>query len=202
MDLLALNSLPSELREAIAFQELAAGQTLFQQGDVASAVFVVRTGRIRLMRYINEDKLVTFQVARPGESLAEIALFSDTYPCTAIAEVASRAIAYPKQALLSALRNHPDLAEDFMAMLLRKIQELKFRIELRDIRAARERVLRYLRDLAQAQTTVTLDRPLKDIAADLDFTPETLSRTLTRLEREGVITRRRLQITLHDSSAA
>lgn len=52
------------------------------------------------------------------------------------------------------------------------------------------------------QTTTTFDRPLKDIAVDLGLTPETLSRALTRLEREGIITRTRLQIKLQNLSAA
>jgi CRP-like cAMP-binding protein len=204
MDLLTLDSLPAQLRNAIAHRDLARGENLFQQGEETSAFFIVETGRVKLVRYTTEDRVVTFQVAGAGESLAEIALFSDTYPCTAVAEVASRVIIYPKQLLLSALHDNPDLAEDFMAMLVRKIQALKFRLELRDIRAAHERLLRYLRYQVQPgeQNIVNFDRPLKDIAVELGLTPETLSRALARLEQEGMITRTRLQITLQNSPAA
>ncbi|NJL56178.1 winged helix-turn-helix domain-containing protein [bacterium] len=45
------------------------------------------------------------------------------------------------------------------------------------------------------------DRPLKDIAADLGITPETLSRALTKLERDGAITRQQNAIILRDVSA-
>ncbi|GAA6617632.1 Crp/Fnr family transcriptional regulator [Scytonema sp. NUACC26] len=204
MDLLTLNSLPEELRNAVVHHDLSTGETLFQQGDPASSFFIVETGRIKLVRYTNDDKVVTFQVAEQGNSLGEIALFSETYPCSAVAEVPSRVIRYPKEPLLSAIRANPELAEDFMAMLVQKIQDLKLRIELRDIRAAHERLLRYLRYLAQSnsESVVNVDRPLKEIAADLGLTPETLSRALARLEREGKIARTRLQITLQRSSAA
>lgn len=204
MDLLTLNSLPEELRNAVVHHDLSTGETLFQQGDPASSFFIVETGRIKLVRYTSDDKVVTFQVAEQGNSLGEIALFSEIYPCSAVAEVASRAIAYPKEPLLSTIRSNPELAEDFMAMLVQKIQDLKLRIELRDIRAAHERLLRYLRYLAQSneQSIVNVDRPFKEIAADLGLTPETLSRALARLEREGKIARTRLQITLEKSSAA
>ena len=204
MDLLTLDSLPGQLRNAITHRDLARGENLFQQGEETYAFFIVETGRVKLVRYTTEDKVVTFQVAEPGESLAEIALFSDTYSCTAVAEVASRVIVYPKQLLLSALCDNPDLAEDFMAMLVRKIQALKVRLELRDIRAAHERLLRYLRYqvLPGEQNIVNFDRPLKDIAVELGLTPETLSRALSRLEQEGMITRTRLQITLQNSPAA
>ncbi|MEC4812463.1 MAG: Crp/Fnr family transcriptional regulator [Scytonema sp. PMC 1069.18] len=199
-----LDSLPKELQNAVSFRDLATQETLFQQGDATSSFFVVETGRVKLIRYTSDDKAVTFQVARPGDILAEIALFSDTYPCTAVAEVASRLIVYPKALLLPAIRQNPQLAEDFMAMLVQKIQDLKIRLELRDIRAAHERLLRYLGYLAQSeeQNTVSFDRPLKDIAADLGLTPESLSRALTRLEKEGMITRTRLQIALQNPPAA
>ncbi|BAZ65509.1 MAG: Crp/Fnr family transcriptional regulator [Pelatocladus maniniholoensis HA4357-MV3] len=198
MNLQTLESLPLELRHLIVHRDLEAQENLFQQGDEATAFYVVETGRLKLVRYSSNGKEVTFPIARAGEIIAEIALFSNTYPCAVVAEVASRVIVYPKQAILSALRDNSDLAEDFMAMLVRKIHDLKVRLELRDIRAAHERVLRYLRYMAQLdeQTTVTFDRPLKDIALDLGLTPETLSRALTRLEREGMITRTKLQIKL------
>ncbi|KAB8317233.1 Crp/Fnr family transcriptional regulator [Tolypothrix campylonemoides VB511288] len=204
MDLLTLDTLPVQLRNAIVHRNLAAGETLFQQGDLALSFFVVETGRVRLVRYTSGDKEVTLQITGSGEGVGEIALFSETYPCTAVAEVNSRVIVYPKELLLSAIRNNPDLAEDFMAMLVRKIQDLKIRIELRDIRKAHERLLRYLRYQAQSgeQNIVNFDRPLKDIAVDLGLTPETLSRALTRLERDGMITRTRLSVTLVNSPAA
>lgn len=89
-----------------------------------------------------------------------------------------------------------------MAMLVKKIQSLKLRLELRDIRIAHERVLHYLRHLINypQETTIVLDRPLKDIAEDLGFTPEALSRALIRLETDGAIARDARIITLHNNS--
>lgn len=201
MDLLTPESLPPALRDGITYQELTVGQALFQQGDPALALFVVATGRLRLFRYTTEGKIVTFCVAQGGESFGEVALLSDIYTDSAVAEVASRVAVYPKQLLLNAMREHPNLAEDFMTLLVRKIQSLKFRLELRDIRLAHERVLQYLRHLAQpdSETSVDLDRPLQEIAGDLGLTPETLSRALAQLEQEGAIARYQRIIILRNS---
>ena len=191
MDLTDILRLPEPLRNNITTQNLAAGETLFTQEEEATNFYLVTLGRIKLVRYINEDRVSTFEIVRASQSLAEIALFEDIYTCTAIAEVDSEVIVYPKELLLSILRSYPDVAIDFMEMLVKKIQSLKFRLELRDIRIAHERVLHYLRHLVNfpEETTVVLDRPLKDIANDLGFTPETISRALIKLETDAAIAR-------------
>ena len=204
MDLTDTLRLPKSLQNKIVVQQLAAGETLFAQEDEAANFYVVTSGRIKLLRYLEAGKISTFEIVRASQSVAEVALFADIYPCTATAEINSEVIAYPKEELLKVLREYPDLAQDFMSMLVKKIQSLKFRLELRDIRIAHERVLRYLRHLVNfpEETIVVLDRPLKDIAGDLGFTPETLSRALIKLETDGAIARQERIITLYNNSAA
>ncbi|GAA6621516.1 Crp/Fnr family transcriptional regulator [Scytonema sp. NUACC26] len=197
MDLSNLDSLPTALQSAATFQNLVAGQVLFHEREPAQAIFAVAVGRFRLVRYTSEGQLVIFQVVRAAESFGESALFLDTYNCNAIAEVPSRAIAYPKQVLLSVLQERPDLAISFMERFERKIQWLKSLIELRSIRSARERILQYLLTLARpSATTLTFDRPLKNVASELGLSPEVLYRTLAQMEREGILTRARGQIIL------
>jgi CRP/FNR family transcriptional regulator, dissimilatory nitrate respiration regulator len=223
MDLLSLNQPPTPLQNSmrstfpdgvIALRELASEQTLFWQGDSASALFIVETGRLKIARHTAEGRSITLQIARSGDSLAESALFSDFYSYGAVAEIASRVIVYPKQPLLQALQEHPSLAEDLMTRLAGKNSSLVMQLELRDIRAAHRRVLQYLSYLAHAgdinrkdvnvenARVISFDRPLKEIAIDLGLTPATLSRALTRLEREGQITRKQNLIQLQRSSAA
>lgn len=202
MDLSILDSLPSTLQSAATYQVLVTGQALFHRRDQAQSIFVVQTGRLKLVRYTSEGKLVILQVVRTGESFAESALFSDVYGCDAVAEMPSRVIAYPKQVLLTLLRQQPDLAESFINRLALKNQSLKDRLELQSIRSARERILQYLLHLIQTgETTINFDRPIKDIAVELGLTPEALYRTLAQMEREGIITRTQRQITLRTPAA-
>jgi CRP/FNR family transcriptional regulator, dissimilatory nitrate respiration regulator len=204
MDLLTLDDLPPDLRSAIAIRELVPEQILFRQGDCASALFIVKTGRLKVVRLSSEQRSVTLQIARPNESFGEAALVSDFYPYTAIAEMTSQVMVYPQQVLLSALQQHSNLAEDLMARLIRKNLALIMQLELRDIRSAHWRVLNYLRYLTKPDhpPLISFDRPLKSIAIDLGLAPATLSRALTRLEREGMIIREQNQITLQDVPAA
>lgn len=197
MDLSIPDSLPSALQLAATYQILGTGQVLFHRRDQAQSIFVVQTGRLRLVRYTSEGKLVILQVVRAGESFAESALFSEVYGCDAIVEIPAKVIVYPKPLLLTVLREQPDLAESFINRLAVKNQSLKDRLELQSIRSARDRVLQYLLHALQSgETTVNFDRLIKDIAAELGLTPEALYRTLAKMEKEGIITRAERQITL------
>lgn len=199
MDFLKSDHLPTELRTAIAYENLATGQALFFQGDVAWAIFAVESGQISLVRYTETGQAIKHYGIKSGESFAQAALFNGSYDCAAIADVPSRIAVVPRQPLLDALRQYPDLAVSYMAQLAQQLHETRTLLDLRSIHSAHDRVLYYLHLSAQSTPkTVTFDRPLKEIAADLDLSPETFSRTLSQLQREGVITRIKRKITLND----
>ncbi len=191
MELLNPESLPPQLQNAATSYSFAAGQRLFRQGDRASNVYLVISGRIKLVRYTIEGGMVVLQVARNGESLGDSSFFADFYSSTAIAEIESTAIAYPQPLLREALREYPELARDYRIRLIGKIQSFKVILELLQIRSAHLRLLQYLQynTSPNNETVVNLDRPLKEVATELDLAPRTISRALARLEEEGRIVR-------------
>ena len=176
---------------------LARGELLFRQGDRAAAIYKVESGRLRLIRRTVDDHLVILHTARRGEFFAEASLFADVYHCDAVAAAPSSIRAYPKGIVMDALRTDPALAEAFMARLARQLQELRARMELRNIRSARERVLQYLRLRAGAHgRSIAIEGQLQDIAAEIGITREALYRTLAALEAEGHVTRTDIGIVL------
>ena len=189
--------LPPALESGSSIRELAPGELLFNQGDPATAIYRVETGQLRLVRRTIDDHLVILHMARPGEFFAEAALFADIYHCDAIASTASRVRAYPKATVRAALRADLVLAETFMARLARQLQQLRARMELRNIRSARDRVLQYLRLRAGTEgRSVAMEGRLQDIAAEIGMTREALYRTLATLEAEGYLTRTETRILL------
>ena len=180
-------------------RELAAGELLFRQGDSAAAIYRVESGRLRLVRRTVDDHLIILHTARRGEFFTEAALFAETYHCDAVAAASSRVRVYPKAEVIEALRADPALAEAFMARLARQLQELRARMELRNIRSAKERVLQYLRLRAGRGRSVALDGQLQDIAAEIGMTREALYRTLAALEAEGRLSRSETAILLKNA---
>lgn len=194
MTRLMLDNLPEELLQLAARRSLGADQILFQQRDRAESIFFLESGQIRLVNFTDQQIINNFFV-EPGESFAESAPFSDTYACTAIADLPSEVIAIPKPVFLEALHQDFDFCRTFMAQLVYRFDNVRSLLVLRSIRSARERLLRYLMMKRGAnQTIVDLDRPLKDIASELGLVPEVLSRALAMLQNEGIINRDKRRI--------
>jgi len=199
---MAPDPLPASLEAASTIRVLASGELLFRQGDPAAAIYKVESGRLRLIRRTVDDHLVILHTARRGEFFAEASLFADTYHCDAVAAAQSIVRVYQKEIVINALRTNPALAEAFMARLAHQLQELRARMELRNIRSARDRVLQYLRLCAGiGGRSIALDGQLQDIAAEIGITREVLYRTLAALETEGHLTRTETAILLKNSDA-
>jgi CRP/FNR family transcriptional regulator, dissimilatory nitrate respiration regulator len=194
--------LPKQLESGTTDRVLAPGEQLFRQGDQASAIYKVESGRLRLIRRTVDDHLVILHTARRGEFFAEASLFADAYHCDAVAAAPSSIRVYPKQTVMEAMRTDPALAEAFMAQLAHQLQELRARMELRNIRSARDRVLQYLRLRAGTHgRSIAIEGQLQDIAAEIGMTREALYRTLAALETEGHLTRTETAILLKKSDS-
>ena len=192
--------LPPSLEAGSVVRVLASGELLFRQGDRAEAIYRVETGRLRLIRRTIDDHLVILHTAGRGEFFAEASLFAEAYHCDAIAAAQSRVWVYPKAIVMDALRTDPALAETFIARLARQLQELRARMELRNIRSARERVLQYLRLRAGVHgRSIAIEGQFQDIAAEIGISREALYRTLAALEAEGYLTRTENAILLKKS---
>ncbi|RAM49405.1 MAG: Crp/Fnr family transcriptional regulator [Hapalosiphonaceae cyanobacterium JJU2] len=185
-----IDQLPTSLQTAITYKDLAHGEVLFYQNEPSQGIFAIDSGRIKLIHYTDVGKTVNHYSVRPGEYFAEVALFNETYVCTAVAELPSRIICFPKEVFLNTLEQDFNLSKTFTEQLARRLHYTKLLLELRGMRSARERVLHYLRVITPANEKIlVLEHPLKEIANDIGITPEALSRTLTQLQSDGVITR-------------
>jgi CRP/FNR family transcriptional regulator, dissimilatory nitrate respiration regulator len=193
-DAWASAGLPERLAAAVGaagtIRRLAAGEALFRQADPARAIFAVLSGRVQLLRHTSAGQRVLLHDARPGELLAEAALFAEAYHCDATAAIAAEVRVLPKPALHEALRRDPALALGLAGTLAHQVQALRGRLALRDLRPARERVLAGLAlHAGPGGGAVRLPGTLADFAAEIGLTHEALYRTLASLEREGRIER-------------
>lgn len=166
-----------------------AGSALFRQGSATSGLFLIKSGRIRLLRVTPDGTAVTMHLGRAGEMFAEASLFSPCYHCDAVAEEDSEVWVYAKEALAPRLNADPEALWAFCGTLARRLLAARTRLELKQTRSARERVLQFLRLRCDADGVFVPERSLKDVATEVCLTHEALYRALADLDRAGAIRR-------------
>jgi CRP-like cAMP-binding protein len=173
-----------------ARRQFARGEAVFRQGDPAAAIFLVETGRIRLVRTLQDGASITLHIADAGDSFAEASLSTASYHCDAVAEMDSMVVSLPKAGILSVLASDPGESLALIGALAAQVRDLRAMLELRNIRSASDRVLAWLRLRAAGQPPIIpIRRSWTLIADEVGLTREAVYRALASLERQGQISR-------------
>lgn len=189
--------LPQSVRDAGVQRVLDTGDFLFRADTRTAGLFEVVEGRIKLVRIAPSGRETILYAASAGDILAEASIFSPTYHCDAVAATHSVVRLYPKEPLFAAFRENPMAAQAFTGMLAREIMRLRTRLELRNIRSARDRLHAYLLLRREDDSSsVILREPLIQVAAEIGLAHETVYRTLAAMEADGEIVRRGTRIIL------
>ena len=175
---------------------LKVGETVFHAEEPAEKIFGVKAGKIQLVRYLENGQVSTQYSVEDGDWFGERALFYDAYPNSAIATQPSEIVAIPTEIFRTLLRHNPELSLSFINQLTDQLHTAKHLMTLRCIRSASDRVLAYLDSLRPpGQNTCIMVCPIKAIAAQICLTPEVVSRSLRKLQDDGIIERNRRKIT-------
>lgn len=189
--------MPAIARAAASDRKLKTGESLFRRGSKTVGLYEVLSGCVRLVRVDRAGREAVLHVAGPSDTFAEASLFSAQYHCDAIASTNATVRLYPKREVLAALEENPKAMKAFSSTLAHRVMNLRTSIEQRNIRSARGRVRHFLAlNVGSDSRTVELHGTLKELAAELGLTHESLYRTLAELERSGHIRRKGGKITL------
>lgn len=166
------------------------GEIIFHADATAQHIFGVQTGKIQLVRYFENGHMSNQYAVENGMWFGEDALFSLVYQNSAIATQPSNIIAIPKQTFLTLLRHDPEVSITFMGQLVEQLYIAKTIMTLRCIRSAYGRVLAYLNTIRPSNhSTCVLNCSIKEMAEQICLTPEVVSRSLRKLQDDGIIQR-------------
>jgi CRP/FNR family transcriptional regulator len=170
-------------------ETLPADATIFLQGDPADAFYLLAEGAVKIVKEFRDGRSATIRHVRPGETFGESVLFNDTYPAGAETMAVSRLYRLGSDAFRRLTLAEPELGLRLIATMAQLLVMLNQRVEelLLPVPA---RLARYLLDLCSEQGTPAhchLPIAKQELAARLGTVPETLSRTLNRFIRGGLI---------------
>lgn len=183
------------------------GEVIFHQGDVGTALFLVRKGEVAIRLSSAEGKEVILALLSRGESFGELALLDGEPRSTdAVARDETHLLSLHQEDFRRFLSERPQVAMGLLAVLsgmVRRITQFVYDSAFLDARA---RLARVLLDLARTQGQpsaaggVVIPRQFTqaELANLCGVTRESANKWLRFFSREGLLTYENGQITLVD----
>lgn len=189
---------PLELREldllnAIASRiRIAPEQLLFCEGEEADSVFAVTDGTVRLSKMLPDGRRQVTGFLSPGGFLG--IAYSDTYAYSAEAVTHLALCRFPRRRLEALLYDIPSLERRLLSIAFNELKAAQDQMLLLGRKSAEEKISSFLwhwcrRSHQLCSPGCVIDLPMNrtDIADYLGLTTETVSRTLSRFAKDGLL---------------
>jgi CRP-like cAMP-binding protein len=185
------------------------GEVVFREGDDSNTCYVVRSGHARAVREHADGRQITLATFGPGDIFGELAMFDDERRSATVEAIDELAVVgIPGIDMRALLARHPDIAVKLVIALGRRLRAANERLARQSFQTVQSRVagvLAQLVDQARAEGAgegdVLLTATQAELAQLAGSSRESASRFLAVLERAGVISQGRGQLTVHDPAA-
>ena len=167
------------------------GTSVFNRGDAAVGLYILLEGQLKLGVTSPQGAEKIISIITPGESFGEAILFMERqFPVYAQAILDSQVLLVPKSLIFSMLDNDHLFARKMLVGLSIRMHQLVQDIEMLSLQSCTQRFIGYLLQIsadAPDGSKITLPTSKTTIASLLNLTPETLSRTLAKLQQLELI---------------
>jgi CRP/FNR family transcriptional regulator len=186
-----------DLARQVSFRNYVRDEEIFYQGDPADRVWWVYTGRVKIIYHDQAGREVILEIISPGEAFGGAVLFFPNQPATAKALEDASIASFSSELYAKFLLDHPPVTLKLIRMLgARHLSMINMQI-LAGERVER-RMAHILYKLAArvgradpVGTLITIPLSRQDLADMSCTTLETAIRTVSRFQKEGLITTRR-----------
>jgi CRP/FNR family transcriptional regulator, dissimilatory nitrate respiration regulator len=194
----------ARVKQSMRVLHLEEGERLFDFGIPADRFFLVHTGQMKLFRLSMDGVEKVIEIIQAGQTFAEAVMFMErkNYPVSAEAIAASEVYSFDSRGFLQALRESTDSCFHLLADMSMRLHMRLNEIDHLTLQNATYRMINYLsQQLPDGSTdniTIELNAPKSIIASRLSIQPETFSRILSNLQKEGIISVHGKQVDIHD----
>lgn len=198
----------SELDELrIVKRRVVRGASLYRAGDNFEAVYAVRSGAFKSAGVSSNgvEKITGFHL--PGEVMGLDAINNDRHDFNAVALEDSEVCVIPFSELTEMAQHIPELQQELFRLLSRDISRDHGLMLLLGSMTAEQRLAAFLlsfsrryKRLGYAADRFILRMTREEIGNYLGLTLETVSRLMSRFQREGLLAVQQREVTFKDSA--
>jgi CRP/FNR family transcriptional regulator len=165
-------------------------EIIFSEGEPADRLYCVAAGRARVYKLSADGREHVIHTFGPGDSLGEAAMFAgSSYPAYAGAIEESMVLSITRADLLALIKKNPSISLKMLAALSRRLRTMVSIIEDRSVHDVEGRLAKYIFKSVMKRNAAVFELDISKgaLAQLLGTIPETLSRTLKKLEQKGLI---------------
>lgn len=167
------------------------GSVVFWENDKPRGMFIILRGAMKLVRQREDGREFLLHLADAPDVIAEGALYLNKYPATGITTEACELLLIRQDVVFSLVEGYAGFARYMYESMAGWLDRLVEKIDQLTLDDATARLVRYLFDLPEKTkegvSFITLPVKKGDLAALLNMNQATLSRTLRRLQDDGLI---------------
>jgi CRP/FNR family transcriptional regulator len=194
----------TRLRGLLHTRTFKAGEQLFAQGEPGSAIYLLVTGRVKIVRVTPEGHESILCMRGPGEYFCPVPVLDGGTQLGAAVAISDGVLLWAERDAFCALcESSPELLATAQGDCLAEVRHLLNRLEAFAFRSVNERLAVAVLDESRHQHTDGLPADelrltQQELAELVGASRETVSRILSRLEREGVVALRRGRVIIRD----
>ena len=201
------SSFPEEqlrmLAQVVTRRSAARSSTVLAAGDLTDSLYIVLSGRLKVMMSDAEGKEVILSILGPGEFFGEMGLIDDSPRSASVVAIeACELLSIAKRDFKKCLAENFEMAMAVMRGLVRRLREADRKIGSLALLDVYGRVARLLLDMSEnveGEKVVTKRLPKQDIAKMIGASREMVSRVMKDLQMGGYIEVRGSNIVLRDT---
>src|SRR5215510_16258152 len=191
------------LTSMVARKSVSRSTTVMTGGDPTDSLYIVLSGRLKVMMSDAEGKEVILTILGPGEFFGEMGLIDDEPRSATVVAIEPCELLYiAKRDFKKCLAENFDMAMAVMRGLVRRLREADRKIGSLALLDVYGRVARLLLDMSEevnGQKVVAKRLPKQDIAKMIGASREMVSRVMKDLQTSGHIEVRAGSIFLHEA---
>jgi CRP/FNR family cyclic AMP-dependent transcriptional regulator len=191
------------LATAVQRRSAPRSNTIMGAGDATDSLYIVLSGRLKVMMSDSDGKEVILSILGPGEFFGEMGLIDDEPRSASVVTIeACELLSLAKRDFKKALADNLEMTMAVMRGLVRRLREADRKIGSLALLDVYGRVARLLLDMSEnvdGEKVVTKRLPKQDIAKMIGASREMVSRVMKDLQMGGYIEMRGSNIVLRDT---
>lgn len=189
------------------YKKFKPGQLVIGEDEPIRSFYVVIAGQLKLFKSSSEGKEQTLSLLGPGDPFGLCTAFAtDSFPASAMAIEESAVMIIPGQFVEAIAEKEPALLFNIIRILSARLKESMTLVESLSLKEIPERLSSFLvhtlsKDLEKPSNKLELTISQRELSKILGSTPEALSRSLRKMNNDGILTVEGRMITILNRKA-